>query len=65
MGHQGYMGAYFELPTENDNPPVYFYNQASDTNSIERRDSFVKFLTDDFLGMAECTINVWSSQEKS
>ena len=62
MGHQGYMGAYFEFPVLNDDPPVYFYSESSETNSVERIDGFVKFLTDDFLGMAECTISVRSAQ---
>ena len=25
--HQGYMAAWFELPKQNDNPPVWFYNE--------------------------------------
>jgi hypothetical protein len=47
------MAAYFALPKEGEDPPVYFYNESSEEGTVVRFEKFSAFLLDDMKCMAE------------
>ncbi|WP_186775705.1 SMI1/KNR4 family protein [Rubripirellula tenax] len=54
MGHQGYITAYFALPSESDDPIVYLYSEGREPDTVTAEGTFTDFLFRDLSGMAAC-----------
>jgi hypothetical protein len=53
MTHQGYVAAYFGLPKESDDPPVYSYNECGTELMVTKQGTFTEFLLQDMKGLTE------------
>jgi hypothetical protein len=49
FAHQGYNAAWFDLPKENDNPAIWLFSEARDSNNqlIRSNQTFIDFLLND------------------
>jgi hypothetical protein len=50
--HQGYVAAWFALPAESDNPPVWFFTEGADQSVPIKVGTLTDFLLDDMKGLA-------------
>lgn len=50
--HQGYMIAWFDLPTDEDDPLCYFFSEGKDMTVPERHETFSEFLFKELKGTA-------------
>jgi hypothetical protein len=61
FSHQGYMAAWFELPKVNDNPPFWFYNEATDMYKPVVEGSFTDVLLKDMRSLAAHLPHIYKS----
>lgn len=52
FSHQGYMVAWFELPKQNENPPVWFYKESENNEPPKIQGTFTEVLLEDMKGLA-------------
>lgn len=62
FSHQGYMMAWFALPTENGDPEVYYYNEC-EMEKPRIEGIFTEFLLKDMTGMASFLPNQHSKNQ--
>ena len=50
--HQGYVAAWFTLPKESDDPPIWFFSEGQDMKQPVTVGTFTDFLLTDMKGLA-------------